>query len=196
MSLFRGSHRDKIAGELAAFGGLNRQLFDEFCDALDEASLMGSLVRVERIFQEKLWADELKRAIDGYVQRKASEGIDESYFAGESAKGVRVVDVLQRRYDVVFTNPPYMSNRNMNAEMSDFMKHNYKKSKGDLYAGFIQRCSELLAEGGRLAMITQQSFMFIARATRICAPNCLARQLSKLWHTWVRELSTRSRVRR
>jgi type I restriction-modification system DNA methylase subunit len=162
VSLFRGSHRAKIAGELVALGGFNRQLFEQFCDALDEASLMGSLVRVERIFHEKLWADELKNGIDGYVRRKAAEGIDESYFAGESAKGVRLLDVLQGRYDVVFTNPPYMSNRNMNPDMSDFMKRNYKKSKGDLYAGFIDRCSELLVEGGRLAMITQQSFMFIS----------------------------------
>src|SRR5262249_25394980 len=97
VSLFRGSHRDKIASELAALGGFNRQLFDQFCDALEEASLMGSLVRVERIFHEKLWADELKTAIDGYVRRKAEEGVDESYFGSESAEGERLVDVLRRR---------------------------------------------------------------------------------------------------
>jgi hypothetical protein len=50
-----------------------------------------------------------------------------------------------------------MSNRNMNPEMSAFMKQNYKNSKGDLYSAFIGRCAELLREGGRVAMITQQS---------------------------------------
>jgi hypothetical protein len=162
VTLFRGNHRNKIAVDLTDDSGFNHQLFDEFCDVLDDASLMGSLVRPERVFQDKLWADALKTAIDGYVKQQAAEGVDESYFGGESAKGVRLFEVLKRRYDVVFTNPPYMFNRNMNAEMSEFMKRNYKKSKGDLYAGFIERCSELLAEDGRLAMITQQSFMFIS----------------------------------
>jgi hypothetical protein len=162
VALFRGAHRSKIAAEMALPRGLTRELFDQFCDTLDEASLMGSLVRVEKLFQEKLRADELKVSIDAYVRNKAAEGIDESYFGGETAKGLRLLDVLIRRYDVVFTNPPYMSNRNMSIDMSDFMKRNYKKSKGDLYTGFIERCAELLVEGGRVAMITQQSFMYIS----------------------------------
>jgi hypothetical protein len=35
-------------------------------------------------------------------------------------------------------------------------------AKSDLYAAFVQRCTEWLATGGRLGMITQQSFMFIS----------------------------------
>jgi hypothetical protein len=162
VTIFRGPHRGKIVSEMALPRGLSRQLFEQFCDALDEASLMGSLVRLERLFQEKLRADELKTAIDGYVRKKAAEGVDESYFGSETSKGLRLLDVLMHRYDVVFTNPPYMSNRNMNAGMSEFMRREYKKSKGDLYSGFIERCAELLVEGGRVAMITQQSFMFIS----------------------------------
>ncbi len=162
VTLFRGPHRSKIAAEMSLPRGLTRELFSQFCDSLDEASLMGSLVRVEKLFQEKIRADELKASIDAYVRKKADEGIDESYFGGETAKGLRMLDVLMRHYDVVFTNPPYMSSHNMNSGMSDFMKRNYKKSKGDLYAAFIERCAELLADGGRVAMITQQSFMFIS----------------------------------
>lgn len=162
VALFRGAHRNRIANEMSLPHGLSRHLFGRFCESLDEASMMGSLVRLERIFEENLLADELKIAIDEYVRRKAAQGIDESYFASESSKGLRLLDFLLRRYDVVFTNPPYMSNRNMNPEMSAFMKNNYRKSKGDLYSGFIERCSELLDEQGRMAMITQQSFMFIS----------------------------------
>lgn len=161
VTMFRGAHRHKIANEMAFPKGLSL-IFDQFCDTLDDASLMGSLVRVEKLFHEKLQANELKSAIDDYVQKKAGEGIDESYFGSETAKGLRLLEVLIRRYDVVFTNPPYMSNRNMNPAMSAFMRVNYNNSKGDLYSGFIERCSELLAEGGRMAMITQQSFMFIS----------------------------------
>jgi hypothetical protein len=50
----------------------------------------------------------------------------------------------------------------MNSSMSEFLKRHYKKSKGDLYSSFIERCTELMASNGRLGMITQQSFMFIS----------------------------------
>jgi hypothetical protein len=161
VTMFRGTHRNKIAHEMAFPKGLSL-IFDQFCDTLDDASFMGSLVRIEKLFREKLQANELKSAIDAYVRKKAAEGVDESYFGSETAKGLRLLEVLNQRYDVVFTNPPYMSNRNMSPAMSAFMKGNYKNSKGDLYSGFIERCAELLAEGGRMAMITQQSFMFIS----------------------------------
>jgi hypothetical protein len=51
-----GAHRNKIANEMALPRGLSRQIFDQFCDTLDEANLMGSLVRVEKLFQRRIWA--------------------------------------------------------------------------------------------------------------------------------------------
>ena len=98
-------------------------------------------MRVEGHFQN-FQSDRLRKSIDGYVEKKRAEGVDESYFANETGKGLRLLEMLERRYDVVFTNPPYVSARKMNAEMSRFMKANYKNAKGDLYAAFIQRCME------------------------------------------------------
>lgn len=161
VAIFRGQHLAKITSEMALPGGFTRELFVRFRDSLEEASTMGTLVRLEQHFGN-LQSDRLRQAIDAYVQKKHEEGVDESYFANEAGKGLRLLNVLERRYDIVFTNPPYMSNRNMNAAMSDFMKRNYKKSKGDLYSAFIERCAELLGPAGRLAMIAQQSFMFIS----------------------------------
>jgi hypothetical protein len=161
VAIFRGQHLTKISGEMALPRGITRELFVKFRDSLEEASMMGSLVRLDKHFQN-FESGQLRQSIDAYVEKKRSEGIDESYFANETGKGIRLLNVLERRYDVVCTNPPYMSNRNLNPAMGDFMKRNYKKSKGDLYSAFIERCAELLAPEGRLAMITQQSFMFIS----------------------------------
>ena len=169
VTIFRGPHRNRIANEMALPRGLSRQLFEQFCDALDEASLMGTLVRLERLFQEKLRADELKTAIDAYVRKKAAEGVDESYFGNETSRGLRLLDVLMTRFDVVFTNPPYVSARKMNAEMSRFMKAEYKNAKGDLYAGFIQRCLELASGDGLVGMLTMHSFMFISSYEKLRA---------------------------
>ncbi len=102
------------------------------------------------------------QAFDAFARQHASEGQDERYFAGEATKGLRLLDVMLRRYDVVVANPPYMSSRNMSATMNDYFKKYYPTSKGDLYAAFIDRCVEFLALEGRVGMITQQSFMFIS----------------------------------
>jgi hypothetical protein len=161
IAIFRGQHLTKIALELQLPNSVTRQLFSTFCESVVEASQMGSLVRLEAHFQN-MEAGRLREIIDDYVAKKAAAGEDESYFGNESRKGLRLLDIMSRRYDVVFTNPPYMSTRNMNPAMSDFMKRNYRKSKGDLYAAFIERCTEMLNDGGRMAMVTQQSFMFIS----------------------------------
>ena len=160
-AIFRGQHLSKITSEMALPRGVTRDLFAKFRDSLEEASLMGSLVRLDKHFQN-FQSEQLRQSIDAYVEKKRNEGIDESYFANEAGKGLRLLTVLEQRYDVVFTNPPYMSQRNMNPAMKEFMsrKKNYEKSKGDLYSAFIERCAEFLTPEGRLAMITQQSFMF------------------------------------
>jgi hypothetical protein len=133
VAIFRGQHLNKITTEMALPRGFTRELLLKFRDSLEEASMTGSLVRLDKHFQN-FQSEPLREAVDRYVEKKRGEGVDESYFATETTKGIRLLNVLERRYDIVFTNPPYMSNRNMNPAMREFMKRNYKKSKGDLYS--------------------------------------------------------------
>src|SRR5262249_22118951 len=148
--------------------GITRDLFEDFRNSLEEASMMGSLVRLETHFQN-LQSDQLRSVVDKYVQRKQSEGIDESYFAEETAKGLRFLELLVNKYDVVFTNPPYISGRKMNPEMTRFMKAHYKEGKRDLYAAFIQRCLELASTSGYVGMLTMHSFMFTSSFEKLRA---------------------------
>lgn len=118
---------------------------------------------------EAFWGglfDRIRRALDDF---EAEHGHGESYFVGEAKRGLRVLDIVLRRYDAVVANPPYLSRRNANGELADFLAGAYPKSKGDLYTAFIERCSELLGEGGRLGMISQQSFMFISSYEKLRA---------------------------
>ena len=168
VAIFRGQHLSKITSEMALPSVITRELFVRFRDSLEEASMMGSLVRLDKHFQN-FQSDQLRQSIDAYVEKKRGEGVDESYFVNETGKGLRLLSVLERRYDIVFTNPPYMSVRNMNPVMGEFLnrKKNYEKSKGDLYSAFIERCAELLSPEGRLAMLTQQSFMYISTMDKL-----------------------------
>ncbi len=69
---------------------------------------------------------------------------------------------LVKNYDIVATNPPYMGNSGMNPNLKDYLKKNYPNSKSDLFAVFIEKCHDFCNEKGFVAMITQQSFMFLS----------------------------------
>lgn len=105
--------------------------------------------------------DQIAMAFNGFADEQAAAGADESYFVGEASKGMRLLDIMRRKYDCVFTNPPYMTRKNLFPELAEFVEANYPQGKGDLYAAFIKRCQELTNEKGRTGMIAQQSFMFI-----------------------------------
>lgn len=70
--------------------------------------------------------------------------------------------LLNQRYDVVITNPPYMGGSGMNAKLSDYVKKNYPDSKSDLFAVFIERCLQIAKKDAYTAMITQHAFMFLS----------------------------------
>jgi type I restriction-modification system DNA methylase subunit len=103
---------------------------------------------------------QIGQALDAFAREQSMRGLNQGFFAGEATKGLRLLEIVGQRYDIVLTNPPYMTSRNMNGVLKQYLGKEYKPSKSDLYAAFIQRCSEWLLEGGRLGMITQQSFMF------------------------------------
>jgi len=109
------------------------------------------------------------QAFEDFARQQARQGLDETYFVGEASKSLRLLDVLLHRYDVVVTNPPYMSQRKMNERLKKLVGQAYPAGKGDLYAAFFQRCLELAAPHGRVGMLTMHSFMFISSYERLRA---------------------------
>ena len=99
VAIFRGQHLTKITSEMALPGGFTRELFVKFRDSLEEASMMGSLVRLDQHFQN-LQSDRLRQSIDAYVEKQRSEGVDESYFANETGKGLRLLNLLAGVYKI------------------------------------------------------------------------------------------------
>jgi len=75
---------------------------------------------------------------------------------------INQANILSKYYDIVITNPPYMGNSGMNPNLKDYLKKNFPNSKPDLFAVFIERCHEFSKLNGFIAMITQQSFMFLS----------------------------------
>ena len=74
---------------------------------------------------------------------------------------VQQAEVMAQKYDVVVTNPPYMSNGGMGAKLGEYTKQHFPASKADMYAVFIEKCGMMLKRNGYQAMITQHTWMFI-----------------------------------
>jgi hypothetical protein len=110
-----------------------------------EAWKQAVLERLHQQFQEEAQATDLSTAI----------------FGTQAEKGLDLLELLARRYDVVATNPPYMGSKSMGARLKAYVQRHYAAGKRDLYAAFIQRCLQLAKPGGRVAMVTQQSWMFL-----------------------------------
>lgn len=81
-------------------------------------------------------------------------------FGRAAERGVRLLQLLDRRYAVVVTNPPYMGSANMGAVLRDYVEDHYVPGKRDLYAAFILRCLELSRPDGREALVPPQTWMF------------------------------------
>ncbi|HZC06805.1 MAG TPA: BREX-1 system adenine-specific DNA-methyltransferase PglX [Ktedonobacterales bacterium] len=119
----------------------------------------------EQVSDETFWEQlsyRAEAAIQGfYDSARASGDLDEQIVAGEAQRGFTFLEMCQRRYDVVCTNPPYMGTRTMGAGLKIFISKHYAAGKHDLYAAFVLRCLELVHTDAHLGMVTQQSWMFL-----------------------------------
>ena len=74
---------------------------------------------------------------------------------------LQLILVLTNKYAAICMNPPYMGSRNMNAELSKYVKDHYEKGKADLCTVFMLMQSHIAAKGGYYANIVPPSWLFL-----------------------------------
>jgi hypothetical protein len=119
----------------------------------------------EKITDNQFWEGVLSRvtkALDEYSKDASERGDTKTQvFVHEAGRGFKFLELCNKRYDVVATNPPYMGSKNMGKDLKDYVQGVYPDRKRDLYAAFILRNREWAANHGIVAMVTQQSWMFL-----------------------------------
>jgi hypothetical protein len=98
------------------------------------------------------------------LEMKAGISLSENQWNLRQADSLFDPEIARRwdgTFDVVVTNPPYVSARNLPATHVARMKRRFPSAWRDLYACFLDRALDFLREGGRAGLLVMQSFMFI-----------------------------------
>ncbi len=146
---------DFAAGGNAAF----LEQLDLLRTAFQDASEFGSIIRLPDLDLAPLIAHVAALDVDFYEDIFSM--LRYQTVQNRLLPFLHQAQILKGSYHVVVTNPPYMALSNMDTRLSDFVRREYKDSKKDMYAVFIEKCAALLAEDGYMALITQHSWMFI-----------------------------------
>jgi type II restriction/modification system DNA methylase subunit YeeA len=127
---------------------------EEALKVLSQADSLGSLIQPKITDLRKLKESLAKAKLDQHAI------FQDSY--SKLQVPLEQIEVLQAKYHCVVTNPPYMGSGGMNDQLKSFVKKNFKDSKSDLMATFMERGLKLNLNNGFLSMINQHSWMFLS----------------------------------
>ena len=150
--------RDNNLGNLA-------KVIEKFEDAKE----YGSILKLETIDKEVLEKEFnlLKESLNNNEQETLIFNEDELNISIE--EDLELIEnliaqhiALTNKYEAVVTNPPYMGGKGFSPKLKAYVEKNYKDSKSDLFAVFIERCNEFTKKNCYTSMITMQSWMFLS----------------------------------
>ena len=141
-----------------------KKLLDEFYDAKE----YGSILKIEYMDVGHLYR-ELKVLREAHSKQGQMSLIYDDISEEDFEKDCEIIErliiqqkIMTERYDVVITNPPYMGGKGFSEKLKKYVEKNYKDTKSDLFAVFIERCNEFTKKDRYTAMITMHSWMFLS----------------------------------
>lgn len=140
---------------------------------LDLGSLRDDLIR-EGVHQLELErkvledeASQLQHELLSAVEAAASEAAadpSERLFAEDTARGLKLLQMLSRRYDVAVMNPPYGS---FVPKVKEYVKSAYPLTSNDIYAAFIDRGTQLTEPQGYVGALVSRTFVAQVSAVKL-----------------------------
>lgn len=142
---FMGGYED-VAGEMLA----------EDFEILKEAEDLGSIMCFNN---DKEYLSMLRHQYAEWTENNTDDCPEN---IKQLLPGVQVILALTEKYHALVMNPPYMKSGNMNSVLSKYVKKNYEEGKADLFSVFMVMGMERLVDGGKMAQINMQSWMFLS----------------------------------
>lgn len=128
---------------------------------LADAKEYGSLINISEKFDFPQLRNFVEfHPLDSQISLLETVGLEETQ--NQLLNIINVAEIISKNYDVVITNPPYMSSSGMSKKLADFAKKYYPNSKSDMFAIFIEKCKNYTERNGYFSMITQHAWMFLS----------------------------------
>lgn len=136
------------------------QLSHYLVNVFTEAKELGSIINLSCTLEQL-------EGLEGYLISLKSSSMNQDMISDTEINEInelllpliRQAKLLVQKYDVVITNPPYMS---PSPVQKKYVQKNYPDSKSDLFAIFMEKCHELTKKDAYQAMITMHSWMFLS----------------------------------
>ena len=146
----------------------NLNNLSKIIEKFEDAKEYGSILKLETIDKETLEKEFnlLKESLDNeqgtliFNEDELDINIEEDLELIESLIVQHIA--LTNKYEAVVTNPPYMGGKGFSTKLKAYVEKNYKDSKSDLFAVFIEKCNEFTKKNCYTSMITMQSWMFLS----------------------------------
>ena len=109
-----------------------------------------------RVLEEE--ADQIRQELLTGLEAVARSETDpaQRLFAEDTARGLKLLELLSRHYDVVVMNPPYGS---FVPKVKEFINSAYKLTKNNIYSVFIDRGTQLVLPEGYVGALVSSTFV-------------------------------------
>ncbi|MBQ6252226.1 N-6 DNA methylase [Ruminococcus sp.] len=87
--------------------------------------------------------------------------INSDELSEQDSKSAIIGQLLQQKYDIIVTNPPYLGKPAMNTELRDYICGNYGDYCADLFSAFMAKSVEMLKNGGYMGFLTPATWLFL-----------------------------------
>lgn len=146
-----------IAGEKS---GQDYEKTKKFIETYNNAKIYGSLIDIKE-FDKKFFDGRLNEILEN-PKGNLLEEETRNRVLDHLPNLIKQAEIMVSMYDVLVTNPPYMGSKYMNAELSEFIRVNYKDYKSDMFSAFMEYSLSKVKYNGQLGFMTPFVWMFIS----------------------------------
>ena len=125
-------------------------------DTFKDAKEYGSILKVSGLDFD-FWDERIS-----YFNQKGQASLYGDIIKGRLKFIIKQAKLMQQQYECVVANPPYMGSKGMSEKLSEYVKKNYARSKGDMFAVFKEVIFNFTEKDCFSATINQHSWMFLS----------------------------------
>jgi hypothetical protein len=146
-----------LAGDDVRARGAMKQLHSLF----QQAPVLGSLIDPSAVGGELFVSgfSSIRHLLEQALRR---EGDETRFELAVAAQGVSAAaELLVRRFTLVITNVPYLGRGDQDPVLAQYCEVHFSRGKADLATSFLERTIKLAAQGGSLALVSPQNWLFL-----------------------------------